>query len=247
MARFHVIQADGRALSGARAFVALWQRLPGWKMLAAVAKVPGALVAMEGAYRGFLVVRPAVQWVFRGFDVSHLPSSLLGDIRSDQAGETGAVWIYRGILAITRDAEVRAFALDHLSTERQHLLAMNALLPIFRRSKLLLLWRVAGFLTGAIPALFGRRAVFATIQTVETFVELHYQPQIIQLEALPGYDQLRSLLVDCQADEREHRLDAMERGARETASSVRPPLLLRQWCSLVSIGSALAVRVARVI
>lgn len=33
-----------------------------------------------------------------------LPASLVADLRSDHAGETGAVVIYRGILAVTRDA-----------------------------------------------------------------------------------------------------------------------------------------------
>jgi demethoxyubiquinone hydroxylase (CLK1/Coq7/Cat5 family) len=36
------------------------------------------------------------------------------------------------------------------------------------------LWRVAGWLTGALPALFGRAAVLRTIDAVETFVEGHY-------------------------------------------------------------------------
>ena len=31
-------------------------------------------------------------------DSKHLPAWLLGELRSDQAGETGAVAIYRGIL-----------------------------------------------------------------------------------------------------------------------------------------------------
>ena len=249
MARFHVLQADGRVLSGARAFVALWQRLPGWKWLAAIARFPGALAAMEAAYRGFLMVRPLIQRIFRGFDLSHLPATMVGDIRSDQAGETGAVWIYLGILAVTRDAQVRVFAREHLRTERQHLVAMNALLPIFRRSKLLIFWRIAGFLTGAIPSVFGPRAVFATIEAVERFVESHYQGQITQLSGLLGHDALRSLLIDCQTDEREHRLDAMKRGAQGTdlPRSLPMPMPIRMWCRLVGSGSEFAVKLARVL
>ncbi len=37
-------------------------------------------------------------------------ADLPGDIRSDHAGETGAVMIYRGILAASRDPAVREFA-----------------------------------------------------------------------------------------------------------------------------------------
>ena len=36
---------------------------------------------------------------------------LIGDLRSDHAGETGAVAIYLGILAVSRDPAVRQFAL----------------------------------------------------------------------------------------------------------------------------------------
>jgi len=36
-----------------------------------------------------------------------LPEWLIADLRSDHAGEMGAVMIYRGILAVSRDAGVR--------------------------------------------------------------------------------------------------------------------------------------------
>ena len=39
----------------------------------------------------------------------------------NHAGETGAVWIYKGVLAISRNAEIRAFAEHHLATEETHL------------------------------------------------------------------------------------------------------------------------------
>ena len=61
MARFHVRQADGRLLSGARAFLALWSVLPGWRWLAWLGRVPGVPALMELAYRGFLPLRPTLQ------------------------------------------------------------------------------------------------------------------------------------------------------------------------------------------
>jgi demethoxyubiquinone hydroxylase (CLK1/Coq7/Cat5 family)/predicted DCC family thiol-disulfide oxidoreductase YuxK len=259
MSRFHVTRADGQVLSGARAFVALWSRLPGGRWLSAFARVPGALSLMETAYRGFLIVRPRIQWAFRGFDVSHLPPTMVGDMRSNQAGETGAVWIYRGILAVTRDASVRKFARAHLDTERKHLLAINALLPVLRRSKILIAWRIAGFLTGLIPAMFGRKTVFATIAAVETFVEHHYQIQIDQLAHRGGHAELLRLLVEFQKDEQSHRLEATEnlsalkhdglldRQSDHTSQPAQVPLLTRSWCQLVSVGSELAVKIARVI
>jgi predicted DCC family thiol-disulfide oxidoreductase YuxK len=66
LARFHVRDADGRLLSGAQAFLALWATLPGWRWLARVGRLPGAAWAMERAYRLFLRARPALQrWASR--------------------------------------------------------------------------------------------------------------------------------------------------------------------------------------
>lgn len=65
LARFHVQYADGSRLDGAQAFVAMWSRLPGWRYLALLARLPGVLVLMELAYRLFLKVRPALQAIVR--------------------------------------------------------------------------------------------------------------------------------------------------------------------------------------
>lgn len=165
---------------------------------------------------------------------------IISDLRSDHAGETGAVWIYKGILAVGRDTHVRDFAYDHLATEQRHLDAMNAALPRQERSMMTPLWRVAGWITGAVPALLGPAAVFATIEAVETFVDHHYQEQIDYLDGIGGHDDLLAMLREFQADEVHHRNDASERAVTEG-----PTHLGTLWAKLVSTGSKLAVRAAR--
>ena len=252
LARMHVRRADGTLLKGAAAFAEIWSQLPRWRWLARLARLPGMLPVLDVLYTVFLAVRPL--WRGRSGSVvaPAFPREVVRELRTDHAGETGAVMIYRGVLAVARDPELRAFAAHHLDTEQQHLGLIEAVVPPRDRSALLPLWRLSGWLTGAVPACFGPRAVYATIQTVETFVDRHYAAQIEQIDALapraPGtaagdhaarLQSLRDLLSRCQADEIAHRDDAGSRWDN------RPGALLRIWLWLVSRGSTNAVRVCR--
>jgi 3-demethoxyubiquinol 3-hydroxylase len=172
-----------------------------------------------------------------------LPADMVGELRSDHAGETGAVWIYHGVLAFARDAAVRDFARRHRDTERQHLQLACTVLPAAQRSKLLLPWRAAGFITGALPALCGPRAVYATIAAVETFVDKHYQQQIDRLAHQPENAALRDLLIACQADECHHRDEAL--ALQRSPHNEPSGWLLRTWCAVVGNGSETAVHIAR--
>lgn len=174
------------------------------------------------------------------FQPSYSPY-LEAELRSDHAGETGAVSIYNGIMAVARvrnDAELMAFATQHGATEQEHLRLIEGWLPAAQRSRLLGPWRLAGWLTGAIPALFGKKAVYATIAAVETFVDQHYQQQIDHLQQGSGPDGLLDLLLRCQADELHHRDEA-------AALAGTSNWVLQSWCGLVGAGSAAAVILAR--
>ena len=61
---FHVIARDGRMLSGAAAFIEVWQLLRGWRWAAKVAALPGLTSILECAYRVFLALRPALVQLF---------------------------------------------------------------------------------------------------------------------------------------------------------------------------------------
>ena len=171
------------------------------------------------------------------------PKWLEDDLRTDHAGETGAIWMYRGILFISSDPTVRDFASRHIRTEKRHLCKIEDVLKPTSRSRMLPVWRVAGFITGVLPTLIGARWVFHTIEAVETFVDTHYEVQINRLETIADLDQdlaaVHAILADCRADEIAHRDEAHE-FARN-----RPGSFAMLWCALVSYGSQVAVACAR--
>ena len=171
-----------------------------------------------------------------------LPSWVFADLRTDHAGEVGAVCIYQGVLRFARDPALRSFAEHHLITEQKHLSIISAWLPSSQHSRLLPIWRLAGFLTGALPALFGPRAVYATIEAVETFVDHHYDQQVRALESQPAFNELRQTLLDCQADEVAHRDEAAASRGPDRSS-----VLLQAWCAMVGAGSKAAVALIRFI
>ena len=174
-------------------------------------------------------------------DPTTLPSSLQADLRSDHAGETGAVWIYRGILHCSRDPLVRDFATEHLATEQGHLDLFEQWLPRPMKSMLLPAWRLSGWVLGALSTLGGRAGVFATIEAVETFVVTHYEQQIRLLTDEGIHPEVALALEQCMRDEDHHREDARCRQDREVG------FIGRCWQGAVEWGSATAVVFARLI
>ena len=242
MARFHVLDADGRLVSGGVAFARLWEALPGFRLFGRLFRVRPLAWVLDRAYDAFLRFRPQLQAMVRARDADAYPaypSWLVRDLRSDHAGETGAVAIYQGILSISRDPEVRRFAEAHLQTEQGHLELIESRLPRRSRSVLLPLWRIAGFMTGALPALFGRNAVFATIDAVETFVDHHYADQIARLAREGIHADVRAELEQCRQDEVDHRDEARDATTRPAGP------ILSAWRWMVGAGSTAAVALAR--
>jgi ubiquinone biosynthesis monooxygenase Coq7 len=160
---------------------------------------------------------------------------LLAELRSDHAGEYGAVAIYQGILAVTRSPDVRRFAEEHMATESRHLAFMEDLLAPHQRTRLLPVWKLMGLSLGALPALLGPQAVYTTIAAVESFVENHYKRQIAMMAGIPALQELRAILETFCADEVHHRYDALGRASDPTG------WLARIWSEVVGGGSAFAV------
>lgn len=171
---------------------------------------------------------------------TRLPARVKADLRTDHAGEVGAVHIYKGALFFSRDASVRAFATKHLETERAHLRQMEHWLPKADASALVPLWQAAGWVTGALPALLGPQAFYATVETVERFVDQHYDEQVQRLDGMPSLKPLKDMLVACQQDEVAHRDEAAA-----ACGAPAPTLGLRSWLFLVDAGSRAAVAISR--
>lgn len=167
-----------------------------------------------------------------------IPKFMIPHLRTNHAGETGAVFIYKAILMFSRDEKLKIFAKNHLKTESEHLRLLNSILPLNERSKLTFFWKICGFLTGSIPALVSSKLVYITIFYVETFVEMHYQHQIDLLKK--SYPTLRKNLISLKGDEIQHKDDAFKE-----INSIN--FFEKFWSSLVTNGSSFAVKISKII
>lgn len=56
--RFHAKDGSGTIFSGPTAFVEIWKRIPAFSFAVKLAALPGAGLAMEAGYWGFMHLRP---------------------------------------------------------------------------------------------------------------------------------------------------------------------------------------------
>lgn len=167
-----------------------------------------------------------------------IPSKLLPYFRSNHAGETGAVFIYKGIMAVSNDPKILKFSKKHLITETNHLNIIEQVLDKQHISKLIFFWKLAGFFTGFIPALLGKNFVYATIYYVESFVEKHYQEQLSLLSKDRKLNKIRSMISELMADEISHKKESLS-----SVTNLNP--IHRIWGKVVTIGSELAVNISK--
>ena len=170
------------------------------------------------------------------------PKNMVGWMRSNHAGETGAVWIYLGAKCIFWNKKIKVMSKEHYQTEKNHLIIMNHLLSNKSKSKLLILWRILGFSLGFISALLGYRFFCVTIQSVESFVEQHYREQIEFLYKKSISFDLLKVLEMCCDEEVEHQNDAkMQKGLDKNS------FFENMWSNLIGSGSNVAVNVSKLI
>lgn len=190
-----------------------------------------------------------------------IPKWLEQELRSNHAGETGAVSIYQGARFVckwlTRDQTSpealrrKAFLEEHQASEQRHLDMLEAMqVP---RSVFTPLWRIAGWAVGIFPSLVSPRAFYFTTVAVEEFVELHYGEQITRLanEHAGEYEAVLEILKECCEDEVHHRNEAaslfIHGHADLPPERVIVPAtgMFKSWKGLVTFGSRTAADIAR--
>tara|TARA_Y100000766_G_scaffold202316_1_gene174367 strand:+ start:846 stop:1367 length:522 start_codon:yes stop_codon:yes gene_type:complete len=167
-----------------------------------------------------------------------LPKSFIPLFRTNHAGETGAVYIYKAILLVSKDKDVVDFSKKHLKTESDHLSIIEEILEEGDRSKLIFLWKIAGFLTGFIPSFLGKNFIFATIFYVESFVEKHYQDQIDMIDKNKEFLELKNLIKKLQEDEVSHKNEAFFEATNFNKFQ-------KTWGKFIEYGSSIAVSISK--
>ena len=167
-----------------------------------------------------------------------IPTHLVPHFRSNHAGETGAVFIYKAILKFSKDKDVLSFAKKHLKTEQNHLKKINTIFDEKDNSKLLILLKIFGYITGLIPSLVGKNFIFTTIYYVEKFVEKHYLEQIKILENDKENLHLHKLIKNLMNDEVEHKKEAYDKFNDFG-------VLTKFWGNIIMQGSSLAVKISK--
>ena len=172
--------------------------------------------------------------------MNKIPNFLIPYFRTNHAGETGAVFIYKGILTISKNKDIISFSKRHLETESENLKIITEILPEKYHSKLVFLWKILGFITGFFPALCGDKFVYATIYAVESFVEEHYQDQINLISKDKKYEKIKHLIKRLMDDEVDHKNEAHEKFKNLN-------FFQRFWSTIVRKGSSFAVKVSMVV
>ena len=164
-----------------------------------------------------------------------LSHTQLAELRTDHAGELGAVWIYKGILSVTKD---RNSGNSPKNTWPRNLNTSGFSTRDSQRPTKVFspLWKIAGWMLGAIPALFGRNAVYVTIDAVETFVVQHYEEQ---LNLMPSG--LRTVLERFMRDEGDHRDEAAVKSQPRTRPLVEKDCMRRLRARCSSFATPLSI------
>jgi len=153
-------------------------------------------------------------------------------IRVNQAGEHGAVQIYKGQLFVLKNTPLKDTLETMLGHEKAHLEKFNALIVQHKVRPTILspLWHVGGFLLGAVTAALGEKAALACTVAVEEVIDEHYQEQketlahnalestsstMSRATSSAQLSHLQETIDHCQAEEVLHKEMALSLGAEQ--------------------------------
>ncbi len=162
-------------------------------------------------------------------------------IRVDQAGEYGAVAIYRGQKAVfgALPHKSRTAALiEEMEAGEAHHLSKFDQLVMERGVRPTLLgpaWNSAGFLLGAATALMGEKSAMACTAAVEDVIEKHYASQAEELAAVDP--ELCETVREFREDELEHKTTAETEGAADAPAN-------RLLSAVIGAGCRVAIKLA---
>ena len=125
-------------------------------------------------------------------------------IRVNQAGELGAIQIYKGQLAVLKNKPIATDLEDMLNKEKKHYDKFNELLNSYevRPTIFTPLWKTGAFGLGVITAILGKKSTLACTEAVEEVIIDHYQKQT---QYLKGKDNnLAKITKKFCKEEREH-------------------------------------------
>lgn len=169
------------------------------------------------------------------------PAVMADYLKTDHAGETGAVAIYETIIRFARDREMSLFAERHLKSEKNHLGIFEALLQKKDKSLLLFLWKTGGTMIVILSAVAGKKWIYAVVETIESMVIRHYDRQLYMLASINedgNYTGLYQLLKKCREDEVVHRDEASGLCSGRT-------FMLGLWCGMVKAFSEAALFITK--
>ncbi len=100
-------------------------------------------------------------------------------IRVNQAGELGAIQIYKGQLAVLKRKEIAKELVEMLEKEKKHYEKFNNLIREYkvRPTALSPLWKRGAFLLGVVTAVLGKKSTMACTEAVEEVIIDHYENQ----------------------------------------------------------------------
>lgn len=138
-------------------------------------------------------------------------------IRVDQAGEYGAIRIYKGQLDVLKNHPMATLIQEMKTQEHEHLESFNQLLMErdIKPTIFTPLWHVGGYALGAITAKLGIKAAMACTVAVEEVIDHHYATQIQELKTQELEPDLITMIEKFQKDEVAHKDQSLEAGAAD--------------------------------